>query len=200
MNASLCFYFDVARSTSEFLNHHKRKRTTYLKAIVASTTDPTQQFIYQSMSVDQDIRRASTVHIGQTMRVPVGPSHPIPFDLTTKIGCQITIELWAVLHPDHDLDTVLRPESHKILLGRTTRKKSEAFNILIRENTPTVYELRGGSGNDQEIRRLEPLHQRTPKTTTGTLCMSCWLQPDKDVSANFDDPDALKNALLATTE
>ena len=184
MNSSLCFYFDTARSSqNEWLSHHKRRRTTHLKVTIKSTTDQTKTKTYwTSLSVPDDIRRSSTIQICQTMRIPVGPSHEFDFDFNTRAGVSLQFEIWGVLHPESKTkEQVLRPEPKKILLARSNEKSSQQYDIQIRENTPTSFDLRGGPGNDEELRRLEPLHQRTPDVQVGTLCLSVWLQPDKDV-------------------
>ena len=149
MNSNLCLYFHHALSNSEWLSHHKRRRTTFVKTIVTSTDGQHTTETLHTMPIDTDIRRKKEIMVGQTVRLAMGQAYSIPFSMVTRKGCSVVIEVWGELHAKSNAqETVLRKEAKRMLLGRTTSMKSEDMHINIRSNRPTATEIGYGNKDD----------------------------------------------------
>ena len=149
MNSNLCLYFHHALSNSEWLSHHKRRRTTFVKTIVTSTDGQHTTETLHTMPIDTDIRRKKEIMVGQTVRLAMGQAYSIPFSMVTRKGCSVVIEIWGELHAKSNAqETVLRKEAKRMLLGRTTSMKSEDMHINVRSNRPTATEIGYGKKDD----------------------------------------------------
>ena len=87
-----------------------------------------------------------------------------------------------------------------------TKKEGTAsvpLPVLLVPSSPSSSKLKTISKKNEltELQRLLPLHRRDPTVQIGTLLCSLWMEPIKEMGGNnFDDPNALKESLLRTSD